>query len=126
MTEEELTVMYEMKTCCLLEAATMVGAILGGAKDKDVEEMVWLSSYLGMAFQIRDDILDVIGNEKELGKDIGSDEKNEKTTYVTLYGAEKAEERVRTLTDGALGIARKYKGTGFLCDMILWLADRNN
>ena len=96
---------YENKTSALIEAALMVGGILAGATD--IEKLEQIGSKIGIAFQIQDDILDVISSAEELGKPIGSDEKNNKTTYVTLEGIEKAGNEVQKLTDGAVGLLRE-------------------
>ena len=79
----------------------MIGAEIGGATAKEVEEMEQIGKNVGIAFQIRDDILDITATEEELGKPIGSDEKNQKTTYVTLYGIEEAEKEVKRLSEEA-------------------------
>ena len=92
-----LDYIYENKTSALIEAALMVGGILAGATD--IEKLEQIGSKIGIAFQIQDDILDVISSAEELGKPIGSDEKNNKTTYVTLEGIEKAGNEVQKLTD---------------------------
>ena len=96
---------YENKTSALIEAALMVGGILAGATD--IEKLEQIGSKIGIAFQIQDDILDVISSAEELGKPIGSDEKNNKTTYVTLEGIEKAGNEVQKLTDEAVGLLRE-------------------
>lgn len=95
-----LEYIYENKTSALIEAALMIGGILAGASD--IEKLERIGSKIGIAFQIQDDILDVISSEEELGKPIGSDEKNNKTTYVTLEGIKKAGDEVQKLTDEAI------------------------
>ena len=100
-----LDYIYESKTSALIEAALMVGGILAGATD--IEKLEQIGSKIGIAFQIQDDILDVISSAEELGKPIGSDEKNNKTTYVTLEGIEKAGNEVQKLTDEAVGLLRE-------------------
>lgn len=100
-----LDYIYENKTSALIEAALMVGGILAGATD--IEKLEQIGSKIGIAFQIQDDILDVISSAEELGKPIGSDEKNNKTTYVTLEGIEKAGNEVQKLTDEAVGRLRE-------------------
>lgn len=97
-----LDYIYENKTSALIEAALMVGGILAGATD--IEKLEQIGSKIGIAFQIQDDILDVISSAEELGKPIGSDEKNNKTTHVTLEGIEKAGNEVQKLTDEAVGL----------------------
>lgn len=100
-----LDYIYENKTSALIETALMVGGILAGATD--IEKLEQIGSKIGIAFQIQDDILDVISSAEELGKPIGSDEKNNKTTYVTLEGIEKAGNEVQKLTDEAVGLLRE-------------------
>lgn len=100
-----LDYIYENKTSALIEAALMVGGILAGTTD--IEKLEQIGSKIGIAFQIQDDILDVISSAEELGKPIGSDEKNNKTTYVTLEGIEKAGNEVQKLTDEAVGLLRE-------------------
>ena len=99
---------YENKTSALIEAALMIGGILAGYSD--IEKLEKIGSKIGIAFQIQDDILDVISSEEELGKPIGSDEKNNKTTYVTLEGIEKAGNEVQKLTDEAVELLREFAG----------------
>lgn len=100
-----LDYIYENKTSALIEAALMMGGILAGASD--IEKLEQIGSKIGIAFQIQDDILDVVSSAEELGKPIGSDEKNNKTTYVTLEGIEKAGNEVQKLTDEAVGLLRE-------------------
>lgn len=101
-----LDYIYENKTSALIEAALMMGGILAGASD--IEKLEEIGSKIGIAFQIQDDILDVTSSEEELGKPIGSDEKNNKTTYVTLEGIEKAGKEVQRLTDEAVELLREF------------------
>ena len=85
---------YELKTAGLLIASSMMGCILAGANEEKIKAAYDFAYNLGIAFQIQDDLLDYFGDEKKLGKPIGSDSKNEKTTYVSLVGIEKAMEDV--------------------------------
>ena len=122
---DELNFIYRLKTGALLEASLMIGAILAGAEDSQVEVMERIGTDLGMAFQIRDDILDVTSTEEELGKPIGSDARNEKTTWVTLYGMEKAEEEVRRRSDDAVNLLDRLSGdTSFFRGFIRKLETR--
>ena len=98
----ELIEMYAKKTSCMLEASSMCGCILAGADSGHVNAAEVYAGKLGLAFQIRDDILDCIADEKIFGKPIGSDEKNGKTTFVTLYGLESAQREAERLTAEAL------------------------
>ena len=98
----------ENKTGALIESSLMIGAILGGASAEQVKKVEKMGSNVGIAFQIQDDILDIEGDAKELGKPIGSDLKNEKTTYVSLYGMEEAKKKVKELSDEATEILREF------------------
>ena len=100
-TPEELEFIYRLKTGALLEASMMIGGVLAGAGTDTVRSLELAASELGMAFQIQDDILDETGSEEDLGKPVGSDERNCKTTYVKLYGLTAAEEAVRSCTERA-------------------------
>lgn len=102
LTKEQLEFIYRLKTGALLEASLMTGAALAGASQEDVLRMEQIGRDVGMAFQIQDDILDVTSTIKELGKPVGSDEKNKKTTYVALYGMEAAEKAVEAYSNQAL------------------------
>ena len=114
---------YMNKTSALIEASLMAGAALAGMEIlKTVED---IGRRIGLAFQIQDDILDVTGNEKELGKPVGSDEKNHKTTYVTLEGMEKAGQEVQRLTEEALELLSQLPGDkSFLRELFLFLCTR--
>lgn len=102
----------ENKTGALIESSLMIGAILGGASAEQVKKIEKMGSNVGIAFQIQDDILDIEGDEKELGKPIGSDIKNEKTTYVSLYGMDNAKKKVKELSDEAMEILRSFGQSG--------------
>ncbi len=126
LTEDEILFIYELKTCALLEASMMMGAILGGATEQELSDVERMAKNIGMAFQIQDDILDLNGDEAKLGKPVHSDEKNQKTTYVTLYGTEKASEAVKKLSAEAVELAKKINGTEFLQELIAYLTVREN
>lgn len=100
--EEMLLYIYENKTSALIEASMMAGAALAGASDEKIRGMEQIASKVGLAFQIQDDILDVTSTTEELGKPVHSDEKNQKITYVTLYGIEQAAEKVELLSKEAI------------------------
>jgi len=123
---EEISFIYELKTCALLESAMLIGAILGGADDGLFSDIVWMASCIGMAFQIQDDILDLTGDESKLGKPVHSDEKNEKTTFVSLYGIDVAKEKVKELSAEALWLAEKLSCTEFLKELVVYLTIREN
>ncbi len=103
-TPDELDYIYRNKTGALIEAAMMIGAQLAGADASALDLAERAASAIGYAFQIEDDILDMTASEEELGKNIGSDKKNGKITYVTLYGMKASEEKVRELTKEALSL----------------------
>ena len=104
----------------------MIGAILGGASEEEVKKVEKIAEYIGVAFQIQDDILDVTSSQEMLGKPVHSDEKNEKTTYVTLVGIEKAKEEVERLSGEALTLLHQLSGENvFLEQLLLWLIHRD-
>ena len=123
--KELLDYIYLNKTAALLEAPLMIGAVLGGAGKGEVSCMEQIGPKVGLAFQIQDDILDVTSTMEELGKPVFSDEKNHKTTYVTLLGAEEAARRVQSLTEDAVRLLETLPGEkGFLSQLLLYLALR--
>ena len=126
-TPEQLFYIYRKKTCALIEASMMVGAILAGAGDEETETVRQIAEKVGMAFQIRDDILDVTGNAEELGKDVGNDEKNSKMTYVKAFGLTQAKEDVDRYSREAVELLSKLPGENdFLKELILVLIHRNS
>lgn len=126
LSEAEIAFIYELKTCALLEASMMIGAVLGGATAEELALVERMAKNIGMAFQIQDDILDLTGDEAKLGKPIGSDEKNEKTTYVTLHGLESSSDKVKKLSEEAVELAKQIGGTAFLQELITYLTVREN
>ena len=102
MDKKMIDYIYENKTSALIEASMMTGAILAGASKEETALIEKVAKNVGLAFQIQDDILDVTSTEEELGKPIRSDEKNHKTTYVTLMGIEDASGQVRKLSEEAV------------------------
>lgn len=123
---ELLNYINERKTSALLSAALMAGAALAGAKEEELRILEQVGIYAGLAFQIKDDILDVTGDEAKLGKPLHSDEKNEKTTYVALTGIEEAEKKVRQYSGQAAELldTLPYRDS-FLKELLLYLAERN-
>jgi len=123
LSKEMLDFIYENKTSALIEASLMIGAVLAG--EENLTEIQQIGSNIGIAFQIQDDILDVTSSQEELGKPVGSDEKNHKTTYVTLEGIEKAGEEVKRLTEQAVELLYKLPGEKeFLKEVFLYLCTR--
>lgn len=124
-TEELLLYIHKNKTAALIECAVMIGAILGGATEKETAKMEKAAEDIGIAFQIRDDILDVTGTLEILGKQTGSDEKNNKVTYVSLNGLEKSKEDVRCLSEEALAILQSFPSrNAFLEELVTNLITR--
>lgn len=124
--KNRLDFIYELKTGTLIEAAMMIGAILGGATDEEVEQIEEVAKKIGLAFQIQDDVLDVIGETETIGKSVGSDEKNQKATYVVFEGLEKAKQEVADLTDDAIAILQElpYENP-FLTELLRWMVLRD-
>ncbi len=124
-TEELLLFIHEHKTAALIQCAMMIGAILAGADETQtaaIEKCAW---NIGIAFQIQDDILDVTGSQEILGKPIGSDEKNNKVTYVTIHGLEKSAEKVASLSGGAVQILSSFpEKNPFLEELVKRLISR--
>lgn len=115
------------KTSALLESAMLIGAVLAGASEQQQRTVELAARELGLAFQIRDDILDVTGNTDELGKPVGSDEKNHKNTYVVLEGLEKAKEDVKRYSESAIDRLKSLPARNeFLYELIEELIDRRS
>lgn len=125
LSREKLNFIYRLKTSALIEASMMIGAVLAGASDQELAAVECVAEDVGVAFQIQDDILDVTSTLEVLGKPIHSDDKNNKTTYVTLEGLEKAKEDVERISENALGTLRslKYRNE-FLEELIQMLITR--
>ena len=124
---ELLTFIHKNKTGALIEAAMMIGAVLAGADEDSVKTMEVIAGKIGMAFQIRDDILDVTGTQEEIGKPIGSDAKNEKVTWVSMYGLENAEHEVETLSADAVRLLETLPNENlFLKQLLISLTGRTH
>ncbi len=118
-TMEQLLYIHEKKTAAMIQSSLMIGAILGGAPEEDIARLERIGYHVGIAFQIRDDILDVEGSLEELGKPIGSDAKNQKATYVTLAGMERAKEDVERISHKAVDMMGQLTVRNeFLTEMI--------
>ena len=103
----------------------MIGATLAGAPEKAVKDIEKVAKNVGIAFQIQDDVLDVTSTTEVLGKPVLSDEKNEKTTYVTLVGLEKAKKYVENISLEAIALLREYEnGDDFLEELLKSLIHR--
>lgn len=125
LSREKLDFIYRLKTSALIEAAMMVGAVLAGASDEEVAAIERVANDVGLAFQIQDDILDVTSTLEVLGKPIHSDDKNNKTTYVTLEGLDKAKKDVEEISERALStLASLDHKNAFLEELIRMLITR--
>ena len=123
-------VIYELnllKTAGLLRAAAKIGVLLAGGSERQINAADDFAVSLGICFQIVDDILDATSDTATLGKPTGSDQKNDKSTYLSLYGMEKCKEMVKQLTAKALGTLNEFDGdTSFLKELTLYLAERKS
>ena len=122
---DTLMFIHEHKTAALIQASMMVGAILAGANEAQVADIEKCAYNIGIAFQIQDDILDVIGDSEELGKPVGSDAQNHKQTYVTIKGLKEAKADVGRLSKEAVEILGSFGGDcEFLTELIMELIHR--
>ena len=122
---EKLDLIYDLKTGALIEASMLIGAVLAGASEKEQQVILQVAKDVGLAFQIQDDILDVTSDMETLGKPIGSDEKNHKTTHVTIRGLAQAQKDVEKISERALeGVASLSEENVFLNELIRYLIHR--
>ena len=126
---DTLGFIYDYKTGALIEASMMIGACLAGAREDQIGLVEKAAHDLGMAFQIQDDILDVTSTQEELGKPVHSDEKNMKTTWVTMYGLDRAKEEADAYIASSVNVlssmyGEAYAESTFLVRFIRWLTDR--
>lgn len=124
MNKDQLEYIFNLKTGALIEASFMAGGILAGADDNTVDDLCLAGHLVGVAFQIQDDILDIYGSEKELGKPVHSDEKNNKNTYVSLYGLDAAKEAVSDMSVRAENILKNIGDNEFLIQLVNYLINR--
>lgn len=122
----DILTVHKLKTGALISAACLLGCIAGNASDEQIASASKFAYNLGIAFQIKDDILDVIGDEDTLGKPIGSDAEMNKTTYVSIEGIEKSQRDVETLTNSAINELNAFENAEFLKKLSTYLIDRNN
>ena len=122
LTEQEVLDIQTRKTGCLINAACSLGAIAGGGTEEQFDAACQFAAGLGLAFQIRDDMLDVIGTQEEMGKGVGTDAA--KNTFVRLYGLEKCEELVQKYTNYALNALNVFEDTEYITALAKSLTDR--
>lgn len=124
---ETLQAMHRAKTGALFRAAVRAGAILAGASAEKLQALTVYAEKFGLAFQITDDILDVVGTEEAIGKPVGSDEKNHKSTYVTLHSVETARQMAEeTVTDAVEALHIFGERGAVLCDLVEYLLKRES
>ena len=123
-TEEELRLLHSLKTGALIRGAAELGCIAAGAGEKELASARTYAEHLGLAFQIRDDMLDVIADEADLGKPIGSDKEEGKHTFVDLLGLAACEKLVQQYTAAAKSAVESYAGSEFLMELADSLAQR--
>lgn len=117
--KEVLDFIHELKTAALMECSMMIGAILAGADESEIQKVEIIAKNVGLAFQIQDDILDVTSTVEVLGKPVLSDEKNEKTTYVTLVGLEQAKSFVESISNEAIAMLHSLDNKNEFLEMLL-------
>lgn len=126
LTLEQLEYMHRNKTGALIRESVRIGALLAGATNQELQVLTNFAENIGLAFQIKDDILSEIGDERVLGKPVGNDKKRGKCTYVSKYGLEKAEEELDKNIKEALKILEKYSNKAdFLKELTLYIENRN-
>lgn len=123
---DELEYMHKNKTGALIRASVRIGAILADASEEDIDNLTRYSEKIGLAFQIKDDILSEVGDERVLGKPVGNDKKRGKCTYISKYGLEKAKEELDKNIKDALNILEKYNNKDkFLKELTLYIENRD-
>ena len=125
-TNDDLKYIHENKTGALLKLCVRMGAILGGANSEELEKLTSYAEKIGLAFQIKDDILSEEGDENILGKPVGNDKENEKCTYVSKYGIEKSKEILNKITKEAIDNIEGFGDKAeFLRNLALYIENRN-
>jgi geranylgeranyl diphosphate synthase type II len=122
LTEDEVVAIQSRKTGALINAACVLGVIAAGGSEAQIEAAAKFAGCLGLAFQIRDDMLDVIGTQEEMGKGVGTDAN--KNTFVKLYGLEKCEELVQKYTSAAIDALDAFRDTEYMKELALSLTIR--
>ena len=120
-----LEYMHTNKTGALIKSSVYIGAIIGGASEDDINKLMQYAEKIGLAFQIKDDILSEEGNMEELGKPVGNDRERGKCTYVTKYGLEVSKEMLNKIINDAIEIINSYENSEFLKDLAIYISNRN-
>lgn len=125
--EKTMYFIHKNKTAAMLQGALKAGTLLAGGTEQQIKLMEQAGEKIGVAFQIADDILDVTSTFQELGKPVHSDEKNEKNTFVTMYGIEASQKMVQTLSEEAIAIFQTFgEKADFLIELTQYLMKRKN
>lgn len=119
-----LEYMHKNKTGALIKASIRIGAILAGASESDLEKLTQYGENVGLAFQIKDDILDIVGDERIFGKPVGNDIEKQKSTFVSKYGLEEANNRLENVINDAIDIIEEYPNGEFLKELAIYIKDR--
>ena len=119
-----LEYMHKNKTGALIKASIRIGAILAGASEEELEKLTKYGENIGLAFQIKDDILDIIGDEAVLGKPVGNDVEKHKSTFVSKYGLEESQRILENVTKEAIDIIENYPNGEFLKELAIYIKDR--
>ena len=122
--DDYLEYMHKNKTGALIKASIRIGAILAGASEEKIEKLSKYGECIGLAFQIKDDILDVIGDVEELGKPVGNDIEKHKSTFITKYGLEESINRLNKITEDAIAIIGEFENGEFLKELAIYIRDR--
>lgn len=123
-TEDEVLAIQSRKTGGLIRAACVLGTIAGGGSEEQIQAAAQFAGALGLAFQIRDDMLDVIGTQEEMGKGVGTDET--KNTFVRIYGIQKCEELVDRYTEVAIAALDAFRDNTYMVTLAKQLTNRRN
>ena len=125
LTLEQLEYMHRNKTGALIKESVRIGALLAGATSQELQVLTNFAEEIGLAFQIKDDILSEIGDSKKTGKPVGNDRELNKVTYVTKYGLEKAQEMLDDVINDAMASIRIFGDKSeFLLNLALYIKDR--
>ena len=120
-----LEYMHKNKTGALIKSSVYIGAVIGGANEDDINKLIQYAEKIGLAFQIKDDILSEEGNMEELGKPVGNDRERGKCTYVTKYGLEESKQMLNQIISEAIEIINSYENSEFLKDLAMYISNRN-
>ena len=120
-----LEYMHKNKTGALIKSSVYIGAVIGGANEDDINKLIQYAEKIGLAFQIKDDILSEEGNMEELGKPVGNDRERGKCTYVTKYGLVESKKMLNQIINEAIEIINSYENSEFLKDLAMYISNRN-